>query len=378
MMHIAPVILANMASRVMWCQYSHLLYGNAIIGVLESIFLILVFKARPVRTFVLIIVANYVSMFCGLLIFGFMEARGPIHSVLPPTLHTYRYWLGGAVAISFLLTILIEWPFCFGSFSGERRNWGRALKACAITQVISYSVCIGLPYFSASEIRIAGEVSIEDAERVVPTGLPFRVYYIDPDNGDIYRMRPDGSQREHVMEVSLRRRSQLFVMGDLDGADARYDALWSLYAFDGGSWDEILIAQDFAPRDSAFLSDGQVIPGYIRMSFHDAAELREADDRDWRVRCRDNTGLAAGIRPPDSDSLDLGYVREEGDIHLSFTTGFGTWKGRNASVLPGDLVIFEFGGQICALDLNERKLALICFGYGPVVVRDPLPEARAD
>lgn len=378
MMHIAPVILANMGSPLMWMQVWHLLLGNAIIGTIEATFLILIFKTRPVRTVVLLIAANYVSMICGMLVFGRVERAAPVHGLVPLTLYNYQVWLLGGFIVLLLLTIMIEWPFVAGSFRRGAAGWKRRLGACAAAQAITYCFCIGLPYWLRGELSVASEVAIEHVPTFVPPDLPFRVYYIDPDDGDVYRMRPDGSQCEHVMEASLEHHGKLAVMNDLEEPDAPDDPLWDLIGFDYDWGDQVRFIEDFAPPESAFLTDGRLDVFRVIFNIHDAADLREADDRDWRVRCRDNAGLAAGIRPPDRDSLDLGYTRAEGDIHLSFNTGFGTWKGRNASVLPGDLVIFEFGGQICALDLNQRKLALLCFGYGPVVVRDFSPGALPD
>jgi hypothetical protein len=59
-------------------------------------------------------------------------------------------------------------------------------------------------------------------------------------------------------------------------------------------------------------------------------------------------------------------------LHLSLETPFLEWYIRNATQLPGDQVVFQLGrDQICILDPDAKKIALLARGWGPIVaIRD--------
>jgi len=56
-------------------------------------------------------------------------------------------------------------------------------------------------------------------------------------------------------------------------------------------------------------------------------------------------------------------------FRFSLETPFVSWVARNATHLPGDLVIFQLGhDQICLLEAETKKIALLAKGQGPIVV----------
>jgi hypothetical protein len=80
---------------------------------------------------------------------------------------------------------------------------------------------------------------------------------------------------------------------------------------------------------------------------------------------------AEGLRatPRNESSVNSGHPKK---IHLALETPFVRWTVRNATLLPGDKVIFQFGeNQICVFDPQTMRLALLCHGRGPVVVFTP-------
>ena len=61
---------------------------------------------------------------------------------------------------------------------------------------------------------------------------------------------------------------------------------------------------------------------------------------------------------------------------LAFETPFEQWVCRNATVLPGNQVVFQLGqdrtdAQVVILDMEHRNLACLAIGQGPAVVMEP-------
>jgi len=102
--------------------------------------------------------------------------------------------------------------------------------------------------------------------------------------------------------------------------------------------------------------------------------LREAAVGTWS-----NHGLAFDLRDPDKRlwSFYTGYSPVGGltilnnitkeRTRLSLETPFTHWLVRNATVIPGDQLVFQLGQQICIFDRKRRKIGLIAQGKGPAV-----------
>jgi len=110
---LIPVsVLADGVTAVFGFQIFHLLIGNLLIGIIETMYLMIRFnlKANPV----IIILGNYASMFSGFFIasiltkyFGFGSSfNGDTSNV-----HDYHTALTIGVCISFFVTLLVELPF---------------------------------------------------------------------------------------------------------------------------------------------------------------------------------------------------------------------------------------------------------------------------
>jgi hypothetical protein len=351
------MILANTGTQVMMMQVSHLLFGNAVIGVIEALLLIYIFKARAVFAVPLMVLANYASTWLGwLLIFNLGLLFDLVLPFAGPNIENYQWWIALLIVSCFFVTVLIEAPFVWVTLRPGERGWQRWLKVNLGTQALTYSICIVPAYGLYGRVQITETASVEPVTSFVAKELPFWIYYIDSNDGDVYRIRPDGSEREHAFATGFTSaRSFLFCFAD-DKARPRRD-LWA-YTDERGQAFEVLMTDFAAPRSEFLNRDGMP---YGNPPWHlgrfQAAEFRSPSAREWTVTDRDNFGIEA--------------MRASGEIdRLTFTTGFGTWPGRNPSILPGEIAIFALGDQICAWDLNQRKLGLIARGRGPVVVPD--------
>ena len=66
--------------------------------------------------------------------------------------------------------------------------------------------------------------------------------------------------------------------------------------------------------------------------------------------------------------LDGENANEGSKSHVSLETPFVQWPVYFPTQLPGGQVVFQLGGnQICILDPNEQKIALLAKGRCPVI-----------
>ncbi len=180
-----------------------MLFGNAVIGVGEGLLIAVLFGARKRVALPIMIAANVVSMFIGKGLIGVDELWVEVQSLFAgPPIYTLGKVLWTAVAVSFVLSWLIEWPFCRVALWRQRRAWLKSLLASGIAQTAVYAVLIPL-FFSWGISGILGDVGID--ESFVPSVTDeATVYFIAPDDGHAYRVRLNGTGREKVLDLGER------------------------------------------------------------------------------------------------------------------------------------------------------------------------------
>ena len=102
--------VADVGTPLVWGGGFHLFLGNAIIGLLEGSLLARVFCLPKRRCVLWLILANYLSAWIGMMLAShlFEKYATDIYTGLRVT------WL--LVALTYLLTLVVEWPFvalCF-------------------------------------------------------------------------------------------------------------------------------------------------------------------------------------------------------------------------------------------------------------------------
>jgi hypothetical protein len=128
--------LLDAGTPLVWAIGLHLFIGNLIVGLIETVFVRKMFRV-PLKWFgyILIIVANYCSMFVGLLIIGQNSQKVWIEDkdVTP---------LGILIAltVTLLVSIVVEFPFYYASIKPVLRDTSgkRAFAITVSAQVISY------------------------------------------------------------------------------------------------------------------------------------------------------------------------------------------------------------------------------------------------
>jgi hypothetical protein len=346
---------ADAGTPLMWAGMLHLLFGNALIGVGEGLLLAWLFSVSKRKSVLIMIPANYASAWLGGLFI-----RGAIVHALPMDLNNGWRWFWVMVFVTYIITLIIEWPFVAWCVRGTQDWLKRSLVASLVVQSASYVLLFGW-YWMASGTSIYTKMNI-----VVPADLSLPdsvlVYFIGPVDGNVYKRQLAGRGEEKIYELhSKDENDRLFVRPSRS---------------DTNHWDLVARLDSKDRRDPRFVdvltnllveaapdwrSTHTEPPHYegTWFSFGEVQSLGSATNSHWKFW----SGFwpVEGLRASDKTTSQ--------SVRFSYETPFGAWTVRNAVLLPTDKVLFQLGDdQICVFDPASRQVALLWHGRGPVPV----------
>ena len=328
----------------MWAGMLHMVFGNAIIGIFEGLILAAVFKLRKGICVLVMIPANYFSAWAGDLFLNYQITKS-----LPFNLYNAWAWIWIMVFVTFLITLIFEWPFVFFCFRKEQNRFKKSVQGNLLVNFLSYILLFSW-YWLASGTALYTKMHI-----VQPSEISFPkegfVYFVSETNS-VCRLDLKSHQTEQICPLNTDNDDRLFIRAS---------------TFDASKWNildsskKILICSNLdvvAVQSWRDTNDANHIYG-TWFNFGDVPKLGAAEKSDWHFE----TGFwpIEGFR---------GSNQKTGEkIYFSLETPFVAWIVRSATQLPGDDVIFQLGDdQICLLEPSTKKIALIARGQGPVVV----------
>ena len=374
---IAPVLLfpvevhANVISIFNQKLLMHLFAGNAVIGLIEGALIARVFKIKAGKIILLMIAANYFSTWAGALGLSWLGSRFESPLARLVTLDTLQLFIWSLILAAFVGSVVLEWPFCMIAMWRTPSRLSRSLFACALAQVVSYALVLVLNppfgHFSGSpgtepRVSVAPVASFADAPNTF-------VYFISAADGDLCRIRPDGSSRARVAGLPMRHPDmKLFAKPTADPAS------WSLCLEKQYGWDEYpsgdcvdtgVTVRGFTPpeRDRDPYEVGRKLGKR-------ATDFRPEDQRLTNVFTASLGDTWLGVEASETRGADQ-------PIHLQFDRLILRWDTRNATVLPSGQIVYQLGSQLVLLDANQRKIGLIALGRGPVLFVDELLTSRS-
>ena len=315
---LASPAFANVGTLLIWATIGHLLVGNAIIGAIEAwIAGRLVRGLSGPRTTLLLIAANYASLLIGLKAIPLIRsALAPIVLGDRPVYHLP--WLILAILlIAFVLTVLVEWPF-FALAAALNRKLTPPLaprRIFGVLLVANLASYLLLACYYAPSARVSLLTQCTRLPRPDFSKTHDAVIYYRPsrESDDLYRLRLDGSAPVHLPGSWQARKAEL-------GAEYRH------------------VGNDMNAR---------------------AVDLRKERAPKW-------TDIWAGFWA--NEGLSAGNARTGQKLRLALEMPYFMWTTRNATVLPGNQVIYQTDRCIVLLDLDTRRLADLAMGDAPLVV----------
>ena len=329
---------ANAGTPLMWASMLHLAFGNALIGMAEGLLVTKLFKLPRKRCVGWMIVANYFSAWVGMLV---------LREVSPKLdWNLYNGWslFWWFVVAAYLFTIMLEWPLialCFW----KRENWLRgSIKASLLIQSVSYLVLFGW-YWVASVKTLYTQMNIVPASELhLPPNL--KLFYISAKGGQIC----EGAKI--VSETTLSDGDERLVCV----ANSDQTNTWSLQLLPSSTVVLPVMSGSMASDETKLNGS----PGRNTwMNFGSALRLDTTKSNKWKFYSA--FWAAGGLHGRNSENGKW--------LRCAWETPFANWIVRNVIQLPDERVIFQLGyDQICLLDPDTRRVALIARGRGPAVL----------
>ncbi len=269
------------------------------------------------------------------------------------------------ILISWLMSVVLEWPFCYWPLRGQPDLWRRTLKATLISQTVSYAIIVPLYLLVASISMITG-TRIERTLSFVKPPIA-TVFYIDNHDHSVWSVRTDGTGRARVSEVIVRD-PDARVVAKVDVKARRSDLYVAVPS--SSKSDDLRVATRIAVvrgLASVWKLENQEFPRSTYSNFGSSADLRQSHH---------DLGVYSSFWADDGLSVYKAIGENSGYAPPVYFLGFDTplahWFCRNATVMPGDLVVFQLGidddSQVVVLDLHTRQLGFLAMGHGPVVM----------
>jgi hypothetical protein len=332
--------LADVGTPLVWGSIFHLFIGNALIGLFEGWLLARFFGLLRRRCTGFLILANYLSAWVGMMLMSFLFNRyaTDINSGLRVT------WL--LVVASYLLTLLIEWPFVALCFRGTPRWFTGSIKGSLLVQSASYVLLFGGYWLLSGTSLYTGMRVVSPDQIAAPPGIV--MFFISRADGDVYRSELGSFTDTKVAELN-----------STNSGEDRLELkeTW----IDGDYWDLVVVQERH-----------QVEVLVPRISSKDQIP----DQQGWRTAMYGGWGPAAFQVGAATNSNwkfswafwpDIGMWGRSGSdkIRIAFGIPFGGWSPLRVIHLPGDKALLQLEDrQICLVDVPGRKIARIKDGYG--------------
>jgi len=341
---------ANAGTPLMWATMLHLVFGNFLIGIGEGLLLAFAFHLSKWKCMAIMILANYLSAWVG----GLWIATG-IAQFLPLDLTNAWRWFWIMVVVTYLITLLLEWPFVAWCLRKDT-NWKRkSLLADLLVQTASYGLLFGWYWLASGTSLFTRTHVVPPSAMQLPAGI--RVYYLNSEFGDIYSRPLNGGEPRH--EATRR--------------TTYPDASLSAYPDSYGSPTAHLevnkqtVLSGLLAEIPTGLGDTRTDHHSLTFSFGPADTLGESPGN-WR--------FTTGFWPV--EGLTAKHTQTGKQEYVALETPFVRWDARAATHLPGDLCLFQLGDdQICLYNPNTRQLALLWHGRSPVPVIPRSPASPA-
>ncbi len=329
-----------------------MILGNALIGLGEGYVLARVFKLGVRRCLWLLIIANYFSAWLGTFIVDALRSCWTldIYNALHVSLEL--------IFITYVLTLIFEWPFVALAFKGTSHWFSRSIKASLLIQTLSYLVLFG-GYWLVSGKTLYTEMTIVPSEQVrLPENV--QVFYIADADGNVHQCS------------RLCADTKVFALGLTNVADSlRLQESKS----DTNAWD--LVATRGWPHraNEAILVSPGIISGAPKSAFLTRQYWLTQTYWGWGTAPQIGSATNSPWHFGWSHWTDLGFWgrnRQTGErLSVSYGTPVMGWSVWRVIQLPEDKVLFQLGeNQLCILDIATRRVGILARGHGPVAIAD--------
>lgn len=342
---------ANMGTAIVVAATGHFLVCNPIIALLEAALLTRWAKIPFTRGLPLMIAANYLSFFVGLLLGERISLTlgGVSQMLLGDDVAFFRslpFLLGVMAILLFALTALLE---ALPLYLAQKRDWQWVIGNSARVNLVSYGLLV-LLYLSVSDFGFLRNRFQPDLHFVQT--VPAAVYYITPEGELASISVAGGTPRLLGKQIIAEPREFQFVYS--------MPVLQLVRDSKSGHW--------WLATKAERLFRVKLNPHYKPRTFWGQGEdnlIRNPDWRDasaeWSIRRWWEPAVYQGRQYRYSTRLVMPFS-------FDLSQSMGVFPCRAVSLLPGDYAVMELGGRIWVLHLPTRRIGLLAKGYMPIAV----------
>lgn len=349
---------ANPGTQLVVGGYESLLLITVLIGICEGLIIAKLLRIRASTSIWVMILANFLSWLSGV----FLLAPSRLESLAKTTtLYNLHERLTALALESFVLAVVIEWPFCYGLavfLKSKRRPLLTATIGVAVfAQLVSYTGLLAFLSHANHWSTLTGVRATHDLSFARKT--PATVYFLGEDG--VYRVSIDGTGLTKVLDqkgLPLWESSA----GELSWeVDTKAECI-SLELLAIGYKEYLLLCKHFTDLPQ----------GWQTMTWHEQLplDLRQRDARRiWE------------FRPIDSS---LTFWKGGKKLKLWVRAPLANWSAHYGTIIPGDLVVYQLedevgdGSKIIALGLREHRVGVLAEGRSPMITLGDIKEIDND
>jgi hypothetical protein len=334
----------DVGTPLVWASAFHMLFGNAILGLLEGWFLAKVFNLRKRRCIFLLILANYFSAWLGIYLVDVLRILQTIdiYNALQVSIML--------IIVTYIFTLILEWPFIAVAF-GRTPHWiSRSLKASILVQTLSYILLFSGYWFVSGNDLYEDFTLVPASEISLPQNVS--VYFISSADGNVYR-RSHMHYSEMIAKLGSTNISDFLQFQSSKTNPNVWDLVAVLDRWYGPDH-IIIVSKDIITNPTEYVLFTQQYWGWGT-----APQIGAATNSTWE--------FSWGHWP----TVGLyGYDRKtKQNIQVNFGNPLIRWQMWRAIHLPDDRVLFQIGSdQLCLLDIEKRRIGLWDRGHGPVAI----------
>jgi hypothetical protein len=357
-----------------------LLLGSLSLGALAGVLVAWLFGLPQRRAVLCFVLAVPLSLLAGHVAAGKVHSCAMAGAFGPGAFYALRRVLLVAGAVGVAVSVLVAWAFCFGILRGRARRFAKSLVATVIAMGLAYTALTPV-WLASSSVSVLTELELDPsaASEVPPIAT---VYYVGGDGHELRSVRIDGAGGRRVTWSAMIPHGRIgflrqrpFVIGDISVETfwARPDdrSAWGGWRGQQSPVIEALPLEYPVPVHAAaapYVFDLHDLPGgaFPLLAYSSSVTSRKAPSY-WKQRYCPWEAEAGGLAGPGVRARGLAG---QGEMRLSLDLPFVRWHAASPVLLPGGLLVCQFGPQIVLIDLERRRMARLAVGSQPLVVLD--------
>jgi hypothetical protein len=297
--------------------------------------------------------ANFISAIIGSILLVY--ANSFFRTTLD--INTCKQWLVGFVAVCYLCTLLSEWPFVALCLGKCKHRFRKSIVANVVVQTASYAVLIG-GIISMGHVSLLTDVTVVALSQI---NMPNDIMLYHADSSEKIWAVDIAHNRKHIIgtmpEDETERRHRL--TAEQSPTDkSRFDLVAKMYIFDNLyhknlELKDTIILPGFAMTESAWAKGDrpQDSSGKANAEFWKAPQyIPSGEKNDWKfeVRRENYHGICLFIN-----------AKKHITRRMLLETPFFHWQPYCIAMLPNNQAVVKIHNQICLLDLDTQRIALL-------------------